>query len=146
MLLHTHSLLRYFVLLMLLVVIVRALIGWVNNKPYTKLDNKLGLYLLIFTHLQAVVGLILYFISDRVQFVSDTMKVPALRYYTVEHITGMILVIVLITIARSTSKRMTTDLAKHKRMAVFNLIALIIIIGVLAMPHGPGILKMTPVN
>jgi len=137
-LLLVHSYLRYFILIALLIVIVKSLIGWLNNRPYTPLDNKLSLYLLIFTHMQVVAGLILYFVSDVVQFTSETMKVKMLRYWTVEHLTAMIVVVVLITAARSTSKKMSSDQAKHKRLAIFNLIALIIIVGTLAM-SGRGI-------
>jgi heme A synthase len=56
------------------------------------------------------------------------MKDKLTRYWTVEHITGMLIAVVLITIARSTSKRMTDDVAKHKRLFIFNLIALVIIV------------------
>lgn len=144
-LLHTHSLLRYFVLIMLIVVIAKSFIGWRNNKAYTNTDNKLGLYLLIFTHLQLIAGLILYFVSDVVQFNSETMKNPGLRYWAVEHITGMIAAVVLITVARSTSKRLSQDQAKHKRLFILNLVALIVIVAILAM-SGRGILGISAVR
>lgn len=144
-LLHTHSLLRYFVLIMLLIVIAKSFIGWRSNKAYTGLDNKLGLYLVIFTHLQFIVGLILYFISDTVQFNSETMKNPGLRYWAVEHITGMLAAIVLITVARSTSKKLAPDHARHKRLFIFNTLALIIIAAILAM-SGRGILGMSAIG
>lgn len=137
--LQSHSYIRYFILICLVAVIVKSLIGWLNNKPYTAFDNKVGLYLLIFTHLQLIAGLVLYFISPFVKFGSETMKDKITRFWTVEHITAMLIVIVLITIARSTSKRMPTDQARHKRLAIFNLIALIIIVGTLAM-SGRGII------
>lgn len=135
----SHSYIRYFIFICLVAVIVKSLIGWLNNKPYTALDNKIGLYLLIFTHLQLIAGLVLYFISPFVKFGSETMKDKITRFWTVEHITAMLIVIVLITVARSTSKRMPTDQARHKRLAIFNLIALIIIVGTLAM-SGRGII------
>jgi peptidoglycan/LPS O-acetylase OafA/YrhL len=103
--------------------------GLMNKQPYGKLDNKLGLYLFIFTHTQLLIGLILYFVSPWVKFGSTTMSDKLTRYWTVEHITGMLIAVVLITLARSTSKRMTDDLAKHKRMLVFNGLALAIIVG-----------------
>ena len=131
--LNSHSYLRYFILISLLIVIVTSFIGWQSNKPYTALDNKFSLYLLIFTHLQLVVGLILYFMSPNVQFNSATMSDKMTRYWTVEHVFMMIIVVALITIARVTSKRMSTDQARHRRLAIFNIIALILIIATLAM-------------
>lgn len=129
----THSYLRYFILLGLVIVIVKALLGMVNKQPYTKLDDKLGLITFIFTHTQLLVGLILYFVSPFVKFGSTTMSDKMTRYWTVEHVTGMIIAVVLITVARVTSKKMTNDEAKHKRMFIFNLLALAIIIGIILM-------------
>ena len=136
-LLHTHILLRYFILVMLIVVIVMAAIGVMNKKPYSKLDNKFSLFLLIFTHLQLVVGLILYFVSPFVKFSAETMKDSTLRYWTVEHLTGMIVAIALITVGRITTKKLPLDAAKHRRMLVLNVAALIIIIAVIFLSGRP---------
>lgn len=125
---HGHSGLRYLVLVLLLVVIVRSIAGFLRNKPFSQLDNALSLGLLITTHIQFLLGLVLYFVSPAVQFNESTMKDSALRYWAVEHLIGMLIAVVLITIARSTAKRMSESLAKHKRLAIFNSIALLIII------------------
>lgn len=130
-LLHAHSGVRYLVLLGLLIVIVTSLMGWMNRKPYTSTDNKLSLYLFIATHIQLLLGLILYFISPFVQFGGNTMSDRTTRYWTVEHLVGMLVAVVLITLARSTSKRMTDGNAKHKRMFIFNFVALVVIIAII---------------
>jgi hypothetical protein len=105
----------------------------INKQPYGKWDNKLGLYLFIFTHMQLLAGLILYFVSPFVKFGSETMSDKTTRYWTVEHIFAMLIAVVLITLARSTSKRMTNDSSKHKRMLIFNTIALVVIIATIMM-------------
>ncbi|HOX82877.1 MAG TPA: cytochrome B [Chryseolinea sp.] len=128
---HSHILLRYFVLIMLVVVIAMSLIGLVTKKPFGKLNDKFSLYLLIFTHLQLLVGLILYFVSPKVQFSADTMKNASLRYWAVEHIVGMLVAIALITVARISSKKLTQDSAKHMRLLVLNGVALILIIAII---------------
>jgi hypothetical protein len=125
---HSHSGLRYIVLTLLVLVIVKSGTGFLGNKPFQPIDKSLGLSLLISTHLQLVLGLVLYFLSANVQFNENTMKEPALRYWAVEHLIGMLLAVILITAAYSTAKRMTEDLAKHKRMAIFNALALLIIV------------------
>ena len=127
-LLITHSYLRYIILLLLIVVIITSLIGVINKKPYTDTDNKFSLFLFISTHLQLLVGLILFFVSPVVQFSGEAMKNAATRYWLVEHNTAMIIAIAFITLARTTSKKMATGESKHKRMLIFNLIALVIII------------------
>ncbi len=138
-LLHTHSLLRYFVLIALVLVVVISLQKWLGKKPYAKLDNTFSLYLFIFTHFQLLVGVLLYFQSDLVQFNATTMKTATLRYWAVEHLSLNLIAIVLITLARTTSKKMTDDTAKHKRMFVFNAIALVLILISIAM-SGRGII------
>jgi hypothetical protein len=127
-LLITHSVLRYFILILLVVVIVQSLLGLVNKKPYTKMDNRVGLFLFICTHTQLLIGLILYFVSPVVMFSGTSMKDPMLRYWLVEHNTAMLIAIVLITLARTTSKKMASDQARHKRMFIFNALALLIIL------------------
>lgn len=127
-LLHTHSTIRYIVLLALIIVVVASLVGWLNRKPFTATNNRLSLILFIATHTQLLVGLILYFVSPFVKFGSTTMSDKMTRYWTVEHIFGMLIAVVLITLARSTSKRMSDDNAKHKRMFIFNFVALLVIV------------------
>lgn len=133
-LLHTHSALRYLILAGLLVIVIRSLVGWMNKKPYTGFDNKASLYLFIFTHIQLLIGLVQYFVtSNVVQFNEGTMKNKELRYWAVEHITIMLIAVVLITVARVSAKKMTTDEARHKRMFVFNALALLLILVAIAM-------------
>lgn len=133
----SHSYLRYFILIMLIAVIFKSLMGWLSNKPYSNVDNKLSLYLLIFTHLQLLAGFILYFISPAVKFGGDTMANAVIRYWTVEHALAMIIAIVLITFARISSKKMTDDKAKFKRLVIFNSMALIIILATISMSGRP---------
>jgi hypothetical protein len=136
-LLETHSGTRYLVLLLLLAVIFKSLAGLVGKKPFGKADNLLSLFLLIFTHIQALAGLILYFLSPWVKFGSTTMSDKITRYWTVEHIFAMLIAVVLITVARSTSKKMADPAAKHMRLLILNAIALAIIVAVILMGDRP---------
>lgn len=132
-LLFAHSYLRYIILVLLIIVIVTSLMGLLNKKPHTSTDNKLGLFLFISTHLQLLIGLILFFVSPVVQFSGEAMKNAATRYWLVEHNTAMLIAIVFITLARTTSKKMVDGQAKHKRMFIFNAIALVIIVLTISM-------------
>lgn len=138
-LLQTHSVLRYFLLVLLIIVIVQALLGWVNKKPYTSMDNRVGLFLFIITHTQLLVGLILFFVSPFVQFSGAAMREPSTRYWLVEHNTAMLIAIILITLARTTSKKMNAAEARHKRMFIFNTIALVIMLATIWL-SGRGII------
>ncbi|MEC7659195.1 MAG: hypothetical protein VYB41_03850, partial [Bacteroidota bacterium] len=60
-----HSFWAYIVLLMLFVAIGNALLGKFMNKSFTIKDLRISLFALIVTHIQLLVGLILYFVSPR---------------------------------------------------------------------------------
>jgi hypothetical protein len=132
-LLTLHSALRYFVLLFLLIVIIRSLMAWQKKDAYTSTDDKLSLWLFMLTHTQLLIGLILYFVSPFVVFSGTSMKDSLLRYWLVEHNTMMLIAIVLITMARITAKKISEGAAKHKRLFIFNAIALIIILAAISM-------------
>ena len=122
-LLHTHSLLRYILLVLILVSIVKSFSGWLGKKQYLPGDKKVALFTLISAHLQLVIGLILYCISPTVKVgmanMSATMKDATLRFWAVEHIGMMMTAIVLITLGYSLAKRGKDDETKHKRVAIF---------------------------
>ncbi len=135
--LHLHSGFRYIVFLFVLSAIFLSLFSWLNNRPYTSLDKRINLFALISAHTQLLIGIILYFISPVVQFNSSTMKTEVTRYFTVEHWLGMLVAIVLITIGYSKSKHIATSLDKHKAIATYYLIAVIIILTTILAGHLP---------
>ena len=137
-LLHTHGLLRYIILILLLITIVQSLSGWLGKKTYTPTHRKLTLFTMIFTHTQLLVGLILYFISPTVQVglatMGEAMKDASLRFWTIEHMAMMLIAVVLITLGNIRSKKAATDEAKHKQVAIFFILALIIIFAAIPWP------------
>ena len=130
-----HSLNRFVLLILLLVVIVKSLMGWLNKSPFEKADDKLSLFLFISTHTQLLLGLILFFVSPIVIFSGASMKDSVARYWLVEHSMGMLIAIVLISLGRILSKKLTDGSAKHKRMFIYNILALITILVILAGSH-----------
>ena len=130
-----HSLNRFVLLILLLVVIVKSLISWLNKSPFEKTDDKLSLFLFISTHTQLLLGLILYFVSPIVIFSGASMKDSVARYWLVEHSTGMLIAIVLISMARIQSKKLADSSAKFKKLYTFNIAALVIILANIGMSH-----------
>jgi hypothetical protein len=122
---HAHSGLRWVLLLALVVAIVAGFQAWKRGGQYKK---GAALFALIVTHTQLILGLILYFISPLVNFNEGFMKNEVTRFYTVEHLTTMIIAIVLITIGYSRAKRKADDAAAGKAMFVFFFIGLILIL------------------
>ncbi len=127
-LLHTHSLNRFIILLLLAIVVIVSLLGWLNKKPFATRDYKLATWLMIAAHIQLLLGLGLYFISPWVRFVGGAMQDRGIRYWTAEHITAMIIAVALITVARATARRATVDSVKYQRLFTYNAVALVVIV------------------
>jgi len=130
-LLHLHNLMRYVVFILLIIAVFQSLQGWMSKKTYTTGNNKVSLFLLISSHLQLVIGLVLYFISPIVEAarsdMGTAMKDAQLRFWAVEHIFAMILAIVLITLGRIMAKKATDDIIKFRRQSIYYLLALLLI-------------------
>ncbi|POY35582.1 cytochrome B [Solitalea longa] len=136
-LLHLHSFLRWIALILLIISVVKAVSAWNNSsKLYTEGNRKVNLFTLISVHLQMVIGFVMYFVSPKVQFGANTMKDAVIRYFTVEHALMMIIAIVLITIGYSKAKRLEIGFEKHKKIAVFyGLGLLLILVSLAAAPY-----------
>lgn len=102
-LLHLHSGLRWLVLIALIVALIQTFLkrGTQGNIK----ETKSVLFTFIFTHLQLLVGIILYFLSPKVVFGAQTMSNMLNRFFTVEHAFGMIIAIVLITLGYIKAKK-----------------------------------------
>ncbi|MDB5137261.1 MAG: cytochrome [Mucilaginibacter sp.] len=133
--LHIHSGLRYVVLLLVLLAIIRAWADWFGRKAYSEGNRKLNLFALISVHTQLLFGIVLYFLSPFVQFNSGTMKNFDSRYWTVEHLTMMIIAIALITVGHSRSKKIVLPEGKHKTIALYYTAALLIIVVAIVVSH-----------
>ncbi len=126
--LQLHSGFRYIVLLLLLAAIIRAWADWLGKKQYSEGNRKLNLFAMISLHTQLLIGLVLYFLSPLVQFTGGMMKDNNVRYWTVEHLTAMLIAIILVTIGHSKSKKTTLPEGKHKTIAIYYTLALGIIV------------------
>jgi hypothetical protein len=126
-LLHLHNFLRWVILFFLLIAVVQSL----GRKPGLK---KTSLWLLIASHITLLIGLYQYFTSSKAGYIfiklygfGAVMKDSAMRFWAVEHITGMLIAIILITIARGKAKRGGFP-------SVLYLLALLIILAVIPWP------------
>ncbi|WP_439882309.1 hypothetical protein ACSX1A_03910 [Pontibacter sp. MBLB2868] len=127
---HAHSYMAYLVLLGVLISLVIALAGLFGNKLFTDKDRKLSLLGLIPTHLQWVIGVILYFTSPlgADSLSGAAMKDPVTRLYVLEHPLTMIIAVILITIGYARAKRMIGENKGFKNIAIFYGLALLLIL------------------
>ena len=118
-----HSYWAYIVVIILLVAVVNAFIGLTSKKEFTSKDLRIGLFALIVSHIQLLIGLVWYFMSPYFNQLttntSEVMKTKELRLLALEHPIMMILAIVLITIGWSKHKKRTESSAKFKTFAIF---------------------------
>jgi len=131
---HAHSGLRWVVLILLIAAIINAAKSQSSGK-YLKKDKMLNLFTMIFLHIQLLIGLGLYFTSDKVQFISGMMGDTFLRFFAVEHIFGMLVAITLVTVGRSKAeKKLKGSRDKHRKIMKTYLFALIIILATIPWP------------
>ena len=125
--LHAHSGWRWIVLILLLIVIVKSHIGWRKKLDFIEKQGKLGMFAMIAFHIQFLGGLVLFFISPKVQFVEGMMANKVLRFFTMEHSVMMIIAMALITIGHIKSKKAEDSLKKYKTQAIYFTIAFVVI-------------------
>lgn len=125
---------RWVILILILIAIYKAYRGMSQKLPYTAGDKKTGLYLMIAAHTTLLIGLYQWFVGPwglrniSALGMGEIMKNATYRFFAVEHLTGMLIAIVLITIGKGVAKKSIPDAAKHKKAFWMFLIAFIIIL------------------
>lgn len=123
-----HSGWAYLVLLLLVLAVINSFLGLSSKKDFTAKDRKIALFALIFTHVQLVIGFILYFVSPLGKDSLGQMKDAALRLTSLEHPLINIIAIVLITIGWSSHKKQESSNGKFKKIAIFYGLGLLLIL------------------
>jgi NADH:ubiquinone oxidoreductase subunit 2 (subunit N) len=126
-----HSTLAYIALAVLILAVINAIYGLLNKKLFTSKDLRLSLFALIFCHIQLVIGLILYFVSEKGMKafeIEGAMKNSGLRLTMLEHPLINIIAIVLITMGWSKHKKQESQNGKFKKIAVFYALGLLLIL------------------
>jgi len=131
--LHLHDTLRWLILPVALITILKYFIGWFNKKNWGKSDNILGAILTGLVDLQLLTGIVLYAILSPITQAAFrdfgmAMKTSELRFYAVEHTTMMLVAIILIHVGRIKSKRSTENKTQFINGLLFFGIAYIMIL------------------
>lgn len=123
-----HSIFAYIVLAILFLAAVNAITGLMGKRLFKDKDLRISLFALIVSHLQLLLGLILYFISPLGLEVAGEMGNSALRLTAIEHPLMNVIAIVLITIGWSKHKKEESNNGKFKKIALFYTLGLILIL------------------
>lgn len=129
-----HSLLRWGILLTVAVAGSAALRGYLRKAPIIIWERSLSIVAMVLCHVQLVLGLVLY-VSRYKSYALVTrsghqtaFNSGVIRYWKYEHVSIMVLAIALVTIGRMTSKRAKMESSKQLRVAIFYLLALLIML------------------
>ena len=131
-----HSLLRWVLVVLAIVAIVMGFKGWFGTQSWEGRHTKISASLLGTTHLQIVLGLILYvgvspLMGPIFSDFESAMKNGVLRFWAVEHIVTMILGALIIHVTHVMVKKAEEDHLKFKRSAIgFTLGFIVVMAGI----------------
>ncbi|MBL7718559.1 MAG: hypothetical protein JNL72_06975 [Flavipsychrobacter sp.] len=136
--LHLHNFLRWLIVLFALLTIIKGLSGLSGRKAFTKADKRWSLFLMICADIQLLLGLYLYYARGWFSVLTSgamDMKEKVQRFWAIEHLSGMLLGIILIHLGYSAAKNVKLpDGTRYKRMFWFTLIAVIVIMATIPWP------------
>lgn len=138
-----HSYWAYLVVALLLVAVINAIMASSKKREFTDKDLRIGLFTLIVSHIQLLIGLGWYFMSPYYKALKadagTVMGESSSRLLAIEHPIMMVLAIVLITIGWSKHKKKTEDAAKFKTFMIFYGIALLLVLSRIPWSNWPAI-------
>lgn len=133
MLLHSHSGLRWILLLLLIIAVINNGQKWQSGASFTAKDQKINLFTMIFAHIQLVIGLVLAWDNLKLKVGPEGMG-EVTKFLMMQHMPWMIIAIILITIGHIRSKKLIGDSIKFKAAFIPFLLALAAIIWAIPWP------------
>src|SRR2546429_496485 len=137
-----HSWLRWAVLVAGAFAWVRAIGGYTGKRTWLPIDELWGFAFSILLDVQFVVGLALYIFLSPItkmgfQNMAAAMRIDTVRFFTVEHITGMVVGIALVHIGRAKIRKASDAVRKHRLAMIFFGLGLLAIIASIPWPGMP---------
>jgi hypothetical protein len=141
-----HSLLRWLVVIAGLVVIARAIGGLTGRRDWKPGDAAGVRWFSISLDVQFLIGLLLYvwlspFIRDAWADMGATMRNAPLRFFAVEHVTGMLIGLALAHVGKSKIAKAADAAHKHKLAVIFFSLAILLSIPWPGTPGGRPLLR-----
>jgi|TARA_B100000214_G_scaffold368641_1_gene340492 hypothetical protein len=127
-----HSYWAFLVIIILTLIVINSIIAKFSGRAFNTKDLRLSLFGLIFSHIQLLIGLILYFTSpwfnQFYQIGMDLLKNAESRLYLIEHPLINIVAIIFITLGWSLHKRQLDSSKKFLRIGMFYGLGLIFLL------------------
>ncbi len=127
-----HSYLRYAVLLLVLLVVLRYVAGLLSSRAWNDGDEGIGRWMIRVWDLQFLLGLVLYFLSPIVQFgfanFGEAMADAQLRQFLIEHPLLNVLAIGALHVGWIRAGKAADDRGRMVRALVFIAIAVVLVL------------------
>lgn len=127
-----HGLVAYFFLISTILFVIMSLIGFMKKSEFKKTNMTLARLSFITSHIQLLLGFIVWYSMGYLTQMSENMKVvmseKSLRLLAVEHPAINILAIALLTIGFISIKKSSLDQTKHIKGILYYGIALLLIL------------------
>ncbi len=127
-----HSYWAFLVIIILTLIVINSIIAKFSGRAFNTKDLRLSLFGLIFSHIQLLIGLILYFTSpwfnQFYQIGMDLLKNAESRLYLIERPLINIVAIIFITLGWSLHKRQLDSSKKFLRIGIFYGLGLIFLL------------------
>ena len=130
--LYLHSWLRWAIVVAGAVLLVRTATGMMRGRAWQTLDQRVGIVFLSCLDAQVLIGFVLYFFLSPItpkslSALQAAMPVTLLRFFAVEHATGMLGAAIAWHVGWARGKRAATDRIRHRRVLVGLVVALLAI-------------------
>jgi membrane protein DedA with SNARE-associated domain len=139
-LVHLHNLLRWVILILLVISVIKSYTGWKGGKAFNPGDRKVWLFTMIAAHITLLLGLYQWLIG-RIGIITtelpegvSMMKDKTFRFFWLEHPLSMLIAIALITLGYGMARKPVSDQVKYQKAFRYFLIALILILLVTPWP------------
>jgi hypothetical protein len=130
-LLVAHNLLRWAVLILGVLALVKASQGLSGDRPYAA-ARRAGVLFMASVHLQVLIGLVLFvsspFIKAALDDMGPAMSDRSVRFFIAEHPMLMIAAAILLTIGNLVAKNAANEAARHRKALVFIGLTLLMIL------------------
>lgn len=143
LLLTVHSYFRWVVLLVALLVLVRAIMGVSQRRPWTPDDDKAVKWFGMSLDIQMLLGLIIYlflspFTMSAWSDIGAAMRDPTTRFIVIEHQFGMIIALALAHVGKARIRKSLEGAKKHRTALIFMGLSLLVILISIPWPGRPG--------
>jgi hypothetical protein len=130
-LLHTHNLLRWAILILGVLALVKAAQGLGGDRPYGA-ARRMGVLFMASLHLQVLLGIGLFvtspFIKAALDDMGPSMSDRSVRFFVAEHPMVMVVAAIVMTIGSLVAKNAANDAAKHRKALVFIIVTLLLVL------------------